>query len=111
MGERLPRDVRRFLDEHIDSVEQLDSLLLLRQERGRTLSAEDVSRRLRGSPASVQARLETLASHGLVEQTGDGYAYTRAGADDALVAELAGCYRTRRPAVIEAIFAGKPSAL
>src|SRR5918994_2826599 len=49
----LPEDVHRFLYQNIDSVEQLEVLLYLRQSPERGWSSEDVARALYSHPSSV----------------------------------------------------------
>jgi len=107
MGERLPQSVNEFLEAHIDSVEQLEALILLREHRGRSWTPADVSRRLKTSRGSVKIRLDALVNHGLLERGGDTFAYTLTGATDQYVRDLAECFQSRRAAVIETIFAAE----
>ena len=106
MGKRLPDGVNRFLAAYIDSVEQLQVLILLSEEPGEAWTAAEVSQRLKTSPGSVVIRLAALVRQGLLEQHGETFAYTLAGVTDRHVRDLALCFRTRRAAVIETIFTG-----
>lgn len=103
-GERLPQHVNQFLEEHIDSVEQLEALILLSEEPGRAWTATEVSERLRTSRGSVLIRLTALVEGGLLQQRGDTFAYLTTGATDRQVRDLAACFKSHRVAVIQAIF-------
>ena len=46
MSEQLPDDVQRFIIEHINSVEQLEALLLVRSDPARVWTTEEVSHAL-----------------------------------------------------------------
>lgn len=99
----LPDRVARFISEHLGSVEQLEALLLLRAEP-RAWTAAEVGAQLRTLPESVELRLRDLLEHGLVERDGDAWRFA-AAADGGLVDDVAGCWRSRRVAVIAQIFA------
>ena len=64
----LSEDVLGFLEQHIDSVYQLELLLYLRTEPTRDWTAQAVAERLHLLPESVRATLGTLCSSGLLEQ-------------------------------------------
>jgi len=101
--------VSRFLHQHIDSVEQLEVLLLARMSPGRSWSAPDMARELYSHPSSITQRFQRLLGSGLLRETSPGvvqYA-PRAAELDAVVARLADMYRERRVAVISLI-ATKP---
>jgi DNA-binding IclR family transcriptional regulator len=107
MGERLPQSVKQFLETYIDSVEQLEVLILLREERGRWWTPADVNRRLKTSRSSVELRLGALAERRLLERADATFAYTLDGASDRYVRDVARCFQSRRAAVIETIFAAE----
>lgn len=104
MRGRLPQDVSRFLHAHIDSVEQLEALILLCREPERAWTAGEVSERLKTSRSSVEIRLAALVKHGLLRQAGDTFSYALAGMRDRRVRDVAWCFQSRRAAVIETIF-------
>lgn len=103
----IPPEIDEFLAAHIDTVEQLEVLLLLRQAPDRTWTAEDVAKVLYSQPASVARRLASLAKHQLLDETPGSaptYRYAPTPASrDAVVRSLAEVYRERRVAVIAAI--------
>jgi hypothetical protein len=104
---KIPPEIDEFLAAHIDTVEQLEVLLLLHQAPDRTWTAEAVAQMLYSHSASVARRLESLTRHTLLAQE-PGYPPTYRYAPtpasrDALVRCLAEVYRERRVAVITAI--------
>ncbi|HEX2449554.1 MAG TPA: hypothetical protein VHJ69_00355 [Gemmatimonadales bacterium] len=106
----LPDDVIRFLNDHIDSVEQLEVLLLLHRAADADWTAEMVAAALYTQPASAARRLEALHTDGLIERAPGREAY-RFVVDpahrDELISAVADTYRERRVAVVTAI-ASKP---
>jgi predicted transcriptional regulator len=101
----IPEDVAELIAGHIDSVEKLEILLLLRGESDREWTSQEVSRELRRNPASTARGLQQLAKSGLVAGSGAS-AYRFDPADRALVGRvqrLAETYATRRPSVIQLI--------
>jgi len=65
----LPEDVRALLKEHIESYEQLETLLLLRRERYEQWTAEGLAARLRVRAELIESALGGLKASGLVEVT------------------------------------------
>jgi len=105
----LPDDVYRFLYHNIDSVEQLEVLLLLRQSPQRGWTADAVARQLYSHPSSILHRLSSLAGRGLLRELEPAcYQYAPRSTElHATVTRAAECYRERRVAVITLI-ASKP---
>jgi hypothetical protein len=104
----IPPRVQRFISTHIDSIEKLEVLLLMRARADREWNARDVSMELRITEASAAARLQDLTARRLlVEYVGPplSYRYHPASTEDAqAVAELQETYNTRRVSVISFIF-------
>jgi AraC-like DNA-binding protein len=105
----LPEDVHRFLVQYIDSVEELEVLLLARMSAGRSWSADDMARELYSHPTSIARRFQRLLGAGLLrEPAPQFYQYgPRSAQMDQLIARVAEIYRERRVAVISLI-ASKP---
>jgi hypothetical protein len=104
----IPANVRELILQHIDSVEQLEVLLLLHDHGDRDWSAEDVSGELRTNTQSTAMRLADLTARGLVAEgaTRDVYRYSPRTHDvNAAVEGLAREYSVRRVSVITLIFA------
>ena len=105
----LPEDVHRFLYHNIDSVEQLEVLLLLRQGPERGWTAEEIARLLYSHPSSILHRLSSLAGRGLLREVEPAcYQYAPRSTElHETVRRVAEIYRERRVAVITLI-ASKP---
>ncbi|KFE71082.1 hypothetical protein [Hyalangium minutum] len=104
----IPPRVQRFISTHIDSIEKLEVLLLLRARAEREWTARDVSLELRITDASAAARLQDLTARRLlVEKAGSPSSYRfqpASSEDEQAVAELQETYNTRRVSVISFIF-------
>jgi hypothetical protein len=104
----IPPRVQRFIATHIDSIEKLEVLLLLRAHPGREWTAKDVSLELRITEASAVARLKDLTARRLLMERNTSpptYRYGPASAEDAQdIAELQATYSLRRVSVISFIF-------
>ena len=103
----VPDDVARLIASHIDSVEKLEILLLLRGERDRVWTSDQVSRELRRNPSSVSRCLKQLRERGLLSgSTRDGFTFQPSEpALEQQVDRLAETYATRRVSVIQLIVA------
>jgi predicted transcriptional regulator len=105
--EDTPDTVLRFIDRHIESVEQLEILLLLAEE-SRDWSSFEIFKRIQSSEASVMQRLQQLSSAGLVVNKAGQFRFEpRDESMRGIVRDLAELYRIRRVRVIEAIYTRK----
>lgn len=68
MADVIPEDVREFVRVFIDSLDQLNVLLLLSSE-GRAWSVEEVARALRITPVIAETSLQQLVARTLVAGT------------------------------------------
>ena len=104
----LPPRVQRFVKQHIDSIEKLEVLLLLRANPGRPWTAAAVVGELRIMEMSAQGRLDDLTGRGLLANEGGSppsFRYApHTGEDAQAVTELASTYAQRRVSVISFIF-------
>ncbi|SEU34086.1 hypothetical protein [Stigmatella erecta] len=104
----IPPRVQRFIATHIDSIEKLEVLLLLRAHTRREWTAKDVSLELRITEASAVARLKDLTARRLLAELSTSpatYRYYPASAEDAQdIADLQATYSLRRVSVISFIF-------
>lgn len=107
---RLDAHIQDFIASCINSVEQLEILILLRQKA--QLDVETINRELRTSEASVEKRLNDLIRKNLIailEKDGRAiYAYDPPERLISVIDELVVLYGTHRVAIINAIFS-KPS--
>ena len=100
--------VRQLILDHIDSVAELELLLLLFQHPDREWAATDVAHDLRVEPEWTERRLAALAAQGLIVSM-DGppprYQFKPATTDlDAAVTALAQAYAQRRVTIITLIY-------
>jgi hypothetical protein len=107
----LSQIVRQLITERIDSLVQLEVLLLLVRPGGGTWTAQAVSDALRINPGYAAGELTTLRARGLAAVAGDAiggdpaYRYAPASPElDAAVQELVQAYADRRVAVVTFIF-------
>jgi hypothetical protein len=104
----ISQDVRTLIVERIDSVVQLEVLLLLHSTPGRAWSSAEVAQQLRIDPSWATGQLGELAARALlaaVPEAGDSFRYAPASPQlDGTVAQLAKDYAERRVTVITLIF-------
>ena len=103
----LPEDVERFIAEHVDNIEQLEILLLLRSQPSREFEPREVTAELRLGPDSAPLRLAGMAAHGFLASRPDPPRYQYApdhGDKERAISQLAHCYAERRVSVITQIF-------
>jgi hypothetical protein len=107
---RLSPAARRLLAEDVDSVMQLELVLLLHADPAAPWSVEAAARELRTGEAWVAAQLSALAAMGLARPVDGGLAYAFDAADPLApaVAEIADQYRQRRTSIIKLIFSASP---
>lgn len=74
-GGTIPDDLRDFILRHIESVTQLEGLLLIRANPAERWDVAGVTRRLYAKEGDVRAALTQLCGHGLLSCTGDVYRY------------------------------------
>jgi len=106
--EGISPEVKSFITQHIDSVVQLEILLLLHARREQAFNADEISRELRVDRAWVEGQLSNLCGRGLLncsDQTPPLYQYApRDNKLSAAVDALAREYAQRRVTVISLIF-------
>lgn len=108
----IPEIVRRFVAQHVDSAELLETLLLVHSAPERQWSPDEVARSIYTVPAGATRRLEQLVALGLV--TSDNAAdpaYRYLPSTPALAEQvnaLAAAYRAARVAVINLIYNRPP---
>ena len=105
----MPASVREFVARHIESVAQLEVLLLLRAAPEKGWTAAEVASALVIQPESVAAGwLQDLAARGLAREQGHSYRYHPPEDLRRTLDELAESYAKYRVTLVSLIFA-KPS--
>jgi hypothetical protein len=106
--EGLSPAVKGFIRGHIQSVEQIEILSVMRKEPHREWTAHAIDQVLRSSERSIAERLAGFARAGLLVESGDAEKTYRCEPRDpaleAAAAETVEAYRARPVLVIETIF-------
>jgi hypothetical protein len=108
----IDRQVSDFLAAHIDSVLELELLLLLRARRERAWTAAELASELKIDPTWAAGQLEKLAGRGILgraEPAGCCRYEPKTPEVEAAVAAVADAYATHRVSVIGLIFS-KPTS-
>jgi hypothetical protein len=108
--EDVSKRVRAFIADHVESVMQLELLLLLASRRDREWTAAQLAKEMRVDAGWLDARLAAMAGDGLLVAR-DGiprrFRYgPRSRELDAAVEELALVYGQRRVTIVDLIFSG-----
>jgi hypothetical protein len=75
MSESLPIELRDFLARHIDSIAQLEALLLARRSPDLAWNAQAAAKRLYIGEPEASDTLAHLAEHGLLTREGASYRF------------------------------------
>jgi hypothetical protein len=106
--EAISQDVKDFIATHIDSVEQLEVLLLLQNDATQEWSAESLAKELRIDAAWAGARLIDLFGRGLLSvRESPDFLYhfnPKFSQSTRIVSQLAETYAQRRVSVINLIY-------
>lgn len=97
--------IRDFIDHYIDSVEQLEILLLLKESSPKSWTSKEINEKLQSHLDSVKERLEQLCILKLITCQDSRYFYP--GEDRVAISKVeavAQAYRQKRIRVIEMIF-------
>jgi hypothetical protein len=101
----IPDNVANFIRSHVNSVEFLEVLLLLQQERARTWSGDSVAAELRIQPRSAATRLAALKQIGAAKITdGGAFRFDETCPLCPAIEALAKAYQTHRVSIIQLIF-------
>ncbi|HEU4535820.1 MAG TPA: hypothetical protein VFS00_16955 [Polyangiaceae bacterium] len=108
-----PEELRRFVAAHLDTVDQLEVLLLLQRRPAEVWTPQRVSDELRTSPMSAAMRLERLCATGLCEEIeGGGVRLRPADASvERAIQLVTAAYREKRVSLIALIYARPPEGV
>jgi DNA-binding MarR family transcriptional regulator len=108
MADEFPTELEQFLAQQIESLAELEALLLIRKQPEHQWNCDDMSRQLYITAdmcAGLLAELERRGFLRRVPDTDGSYQYHPASPDlDRLLGELAALYQERRVAVITQIY-------
>ena len=100
--QQVPPAVLKFITEKIDTVVELEALLILCQERDRSWTEQELAARLYTPPSQARKALESLARRQLVlvAERSTGYRFNAHSEDNCqLVAEVEQAYRNNLVAI------------
>jgi hypothetical protein len=112
VSDAIPADLKQFLAEHIESLAQLEALLMMLGEPQRAWTCEELARGLYISGDMCLGIVADLERRGLVvrEEHSAGVRYSeRDDERTSLLSRLAALYRERRVAVITQIYSNPTS--
>lgn len=93
MDDLIPPDVREFIVRHIDTVSELEALLMLRENRGEAWETGRIAARVYISERDIAQLLERFAAEGFLERDGESYRYNvQDAATDRTIGDLARSY-------------------
>ena len=93
MDDLIPPDVREFIIRHIDTVSELEALLILRENPGESWETGRIAARVYTSEREIGQVLERFAAEGFLERNGERYRYhCKDPAVDRTIADLARSY-------------------
>jgi hypothetical protein len=92
-SEELPEDVVRFIADHIDSVPQLEALILIWDAAPRAWPVGELAARIYVPLGQTQQILADLERRKLVVTVPDGFAFNAETPDAALFPKVAATYR------------------
>jgi hypothetical protein len=113
-GDRIPDEMKAFISDYINSVVQLELLILLYHRRDDTWTPEQVAGELRISEGWTATELSRLAARGLVAAAQGpprSYRYAPPPELELPIARLVETYGERRVSIINLIYSGPGGAL
>jgi hypothetical protein len=109
------KELDKFVTREVESLEQLEVLLLLSGNPHKWWTATGVYEVVKSNPASVQARLEQMWERGMLrKESTSEVRYQFAPADQSLwsiVNELRDAYKERPVKVVQAIYSKPPDSV
>jgi len=104
----LSQDVKDFIFQYIDSVEQLEVFLLLSSDPNKIWSSAEISATLRSNSNSVEKRLNQLLVHQLVEVIATPESRYRLNQKNEnvqkMILQLSDAYKMHRHNILQMIF-------
>ena len=108
MSDEFPAEIAQFIDQHIESLAQLEVLLLLREEPQRAWKTAEIAKALYITTEMADPLLADMGRRGfasVLPPASVSYSYGLSGSNtDRLVGQLAALYQERRVAVISLIY-------
>lgn len=108
--EPIPEDIARFMNSHVESLDQLEILRVLGEDEAREWTATALAAEIQGRPADVAGHLSALQSRGMIgaEPRGSDLVCRFGPGDpklDDAVRRLLQLYRERPVSMIKLVYA------
>ncbi len=87
MTESIPADIRQFVLRYIDSIAEMEALVMLSKSSDDWWDAQQVATRLYIPVEEADRVLNRLSAHGIAKQAESRYRYARLHEDDAATVE------------------------
>ena len=110
----ISEEVRQFVAKYIQSLDQVEVLLLVSALPDRAWSADAVYKVVLSNPALVVERLENFVAAGLLRRSGDPPVFSYAPPTVEVanqVAALSAIYKTSRHKIVEFIYRPRPDPM
>jgi hypothetical protein len=88
----IPQDAEDFILRNVDSIAEMETLVLLHRERGKSWESTSLAKRLYITVADAQEVLEKLAARRLLIKTGDTYLYSPSTSEAAPMSLITALY-------------------
>ncbi len=105
MPDDFPQEVKWFINQHIESLAELEVLLYIRQHRDRQIHPHEVANRMALTSEMANSIMANLVRVGFAAKKESCFQYqANETASDELIGKLADIYRDRRLAVTNEIY-------
>jgi 23S rRNA C2498 (ribose-2'-O)-methylase RlmM len=108
MSDLIPAELRQFLVGNIDSIAQLEALLLLRAAPGTLWTAQEAAKRLYITEQDAAAILTQMAAQGLLTREADGFRFAPQSDDLSRMVDLLAEHYRRHLIAITNLIHAKP---
>jgi hypothetical protein len=101
----LDQEVSGFILNHVDSVEQLEILIMLRESAPRIWTIEEICHSLHSTKSSVELRVKGLCAKGFLECSATAAGYKKqSNESERIIQNVIDTYKHKKTRTIELIF-------
>jgi hypothetical protein len=111
MSSEFPVEVRQFIAESIESLAQLEVLLLLQRHADQTWTGDEVAKSLYIAPEMSASLLADLVHQNLATHASSGFRYAATAKVHPIIVLLAQAYQERRVSVVSEIYSKSRSKI
>lgn len=105
MENAIPKDIRNFLTDCIETVSQLELLFFILENKSKSWTADSISKELRTHPSMALKQMEILFAKGILSKENESYSYkpqTKKLEED--IKQLFDLYHERPVAIVTYIY-------